>query len=336
MKPLLKRAFCLAALLVASASSAQTAPAPAPPAAAADTQLEEVLVTGEQPGPGMWRVSKGDHDLWVLATLEPLPKDLTWRSTAVDTRIAQSQVVLAPPNVDLDVGFFRGLTLLPSLLRARKNPDGQTLEQVLPHDSYMRWLALKVKYLGHWSGDEHVRPMVGAYELFTHAVDSVGLTTDERVWDSIKQSAHKHSVPIQNVTLKLPLDDPKGAIRDLEQIPHDAEVACLDTAMTRLETDLQSMRRRANLWARGDIEGLRALPFKDQDIACFDAVSSAPGLHDRITHAMSQVFDLWLAAAVAALEKNASSFAVLPIDQVLGHDGLLEDLRAKGYTVEAP
>jgi len=324
---------CLASLLVAGASGAQTT---APQPAAPEAQLDEVLVTGEQPGPGMWRVSKGDHDLWILATLEPLPKDLTWRSTAVDAHIAQSQVILAPPDVDVDVGFFRGLTLLPSLLRARKNPDGQTLEQILPHESYMRWLALKVKYLGHWSGDEHLRPLVAAYELFSHAVDAAGLSSDARIWDSIKQSAHKHGVPIQTVTLKLPLDDPKGAIKDLGQIPQEAELACLDTTMTRLENDLQSMRRRANLWSRGDIEGLRALPFADQDVACFDAVSSAPGLHDRIQRVKDQVSALWLASATAALEKNASSFAVLPIEAVLRPDGLVEQLRAKGYTVEAP
>jgi uncharacterized protein YbaP (TraB family) len=178
--------------------------------------------------------------------------------------------------------------------------------------------------------------LVGAYELFSHAVDAAGLSTDGRIWDSVKQSAHKHGVPIQTVTLKLPLDDPKGAIKDLGQIPRDAEVACLDTTMTRLENDLQSMRRRANLWSRGDIEGLRALPFADQDVACFDAVTSAPGLHERIQRVKDQVSVLWVATAVAALEKNSSSFAVLPIEAVLRPDGLLEQLRAKGYTIEAP
>jgi hypothetical protein len=38
--------------------------------AAAEQHLEEILVVGEQPGPAMWRVSKGDHALWIFATLE--------------------------------------------------------------------------------------------------------------------------------------------------------------------------------------------------------------------------------------------------------------------------
>ena len=36
--------------------------------------LETVLVSGEQPGPGMWKVSKGDHVLWIVGIQTPVPK----------------------------------------------------------------------------------------------------------------------------------------------------------------------------------------------------------------------------------------------------------------------
>src|SRR5215831_2532541 len=32
------------------------------------TGPEEILVTGEQPGPGLWKIVKGDHAIWVLGT----------------------------------------------------------------------------------------------------------------------------------------------------------------------------------------------------------------------------------------------------------------------------
>ena len=80
-----------ALLLVAAACWADvTAHAPSSGAAS----LDEVLVTGERPGPGMWRVAKDGHELWILATLQPLPKNMTWRSQAVEQRIANSQVVI--------------------------------------------------------------------------------------------------------------------------------------------------------------------------------------------------------------------------------------------------
>ncbi len=298
--------------------------------------LDEVLVTGERPGPGMWRVSKGGHDLWILGTLEPLPKGMIWRSGTVEAQIAASQIVLAPPRVSADIGFFRGLTLLPSLLRARSSPDHQTLEQILPHDLYMRWLALRVKFLGGGSGDERMRPMVAALDLYSHALDQSGLTSDERVWEEVERIARDHHVRVEPVTLNLKISDPKGAIHDLDQIPRNSEIACLQTTMERLETDLGPMRQRAVMWAQGDLGGLRAANYPDERIACLDAFFSVPELRDQFSRAKEGLIDEWLAAAAQALDQNVSTFAVLPIRELLEADGWLARLRAKGYTVQEP
>ncbi len=308
----------------------------APAAATAGDTLDEVLVTGERPGPGMWRVSRDGHDLWILATLEPLPKKMVWRSEAVEARIAASQVVIAPPTVTTDIGFFRGLTLLPALLRARRSPDGQTLEQALPHPLYMRWLALRVKYLGNGGSDEQMRPMLAALDLYLHALDASGLTADDNVWEIVEKTARKHSVPIEPVTLKLSIDDPKAAVRQFGDIPRDAEVACLDKTMQRLETDLQPMRQRANLWSLGDVEGLKAQRYPDERVVCLDAFFSVPQLRDRLEQAKTQIDSAWLAAATQALVTNVSSFAVLPITELLMPGGWLDRLRARGYAVQDP
>jgi hypothetical protein len=309
-------------------------PPPPPAAAAVGASLDDVLVTGERPGPGMWRVSKGGHDLWILATLQPLPKNMTWRSELVELRIASSQVVISPPQVDADIGFFRSLTLIPSLLRARKSPDGRTLEQLLPHDIYIRWLALRVKY--GMADDEHKRPMLAALDLYQRALDQSGLASNEAVWDTIEKTARKDRIPLQPVVLNLKVDDAKSAIHDLNKIPQDAEIACLTKTIERLETDLQPMRQRANFWSLGDIDGLRSLPYPDEEVACLNAFLAVPEFREQYERARTQIADLWLATADAALSKNASSFAVLPITVFLKEDGLLDRLRATGYAVQDP
>ncbi|HEV7491247.1 MAG TPA: hypothetical protein VGO25_10600, partial [Rhodanobacteraceae bacterium] len=68
------------------AAKAQSAPATTDNAA----QLPTVVVTGEQPGPGLWKVTSGDHVLWILGTLSPLPKKMTWRSGEVEAIVARS------------------------------------------------------------------------------------------------------------------------------------------------------------------------------------------------------------------------------------------------------
>ena len=331
---------CFAVADVSGAHDAETADAAASATASAapgpaDT-LDELLVTGERPGPGMWRISKDGHDLWLLATLEPLPKKMIWRSAAVEARISASQVVIAPPQVTTDVGFFRGLTLLPSLLRARKSPDGLTLEQALPHDLYMRWLALRVKYLGSGDGDEQMRPVVAALDLYLHALDDSGLTNDDGIWEVVEKTARKQHVPILPVTLKLTVDDPKASIREFADIRRDAEVGCLEKTMERIETDLNPMRQRANMWALGDVQGLKAAHYPDERMACLDAFFSVPRLRDQLQRAKLQIDAAWLAAADDALAKNQNSFAILSLAEMLKPDGWLDKLRAQGCAIQEP
>jgi hypothetical protein len=283
----------------------------------------------------MWRVSKGDHELWILGTLEPLPKEMIWRSRAVEARIASSQVVLSRPQVTANVGFFRGLTLLPALLRARQSPGGQTLKQVLPHDLYIRWLALRVKYLGG-SDDEHRRPMLAALDLYLHALEQSGLTSDDGVWKIIEATARRHRIPIEDITLQLPVDHPKETIQEFADISRDAEVGCLQSIIERLETDLQPMRKRANLWSLGDIDSLRSMHYSDERIACLNALFSVPRLKAAADTAFARLVDTWVAAAEAALDKNTSSFAVLPITELLKPDGWLAKLRDRGYQIQEP
>src|SRR3954466_12454167 len=100
-----RRAAFLAALLLSTCLARFTnAGAPAEDNTA---ELATVVVTGEQPGPGLWKVSSGDHVLWILGTLSPLPKDIHWQSREVEDAIASAQEVIDPPHIKMDanVGF---------------------------------------------------------------------------------------------------------------------------------------------------------------------------------------------------------------------------------------
>ena len=303
---------------------------------AAPAELDEVLVTGEQPGPGMWRVSSGDHDLWILGALSPLPKNMTWRSHQAEDIISKSQEVIAPPTIGFSVGFFKGLTLVPSVLRARKNSDGQTLKDVLPPNLYPRWMLLKEKYLGRSDGVERLRPSVAARELYVHALDQTGLSSRNVVWDTVVKAAAKQGIPVTPVNLQMKDDNPKETIRQFQQIARDPDVACLTSTIERLETDLQAMRLRANRWALGDLAGLRKMPYADQKSTCVNAVASVPYLRERLVKLRARLTDLWVADAQLALLHNRTTFAVLPLDEITKPDGWLARLRAKGLTVQDP
>ncbi|HEX6834261.1 MAG TPA: TraB/GumN family protein [Rudaea sp.] len=308
---------------------------PAPPADA--TTLETVTVTGEQPGPGLWKVSNGEHVLWILGVQYPLPKGMSWHAKQVDDTIAQSQEVIADAAPKLEVSFLHKLTLLPSIYSARKNADGATLKDVLPPEVYARWEPLKTKYFGNDDGVEKLRPLVAANELYDKALAKSGLARNGVIWRSVRDTAKKNHVKIVDMEVSIPVDDPGQTIRDFKSTSgNSADVECLSATMTRIETDLDAMRQRANAWAVGDIEALKKLPSPGVQAACLGAVASNERLHQQLDAAMAQIQTTWLAAAEKALHENASTFAVLPMDELLRPDRRLAKLREKGYSVEEP
>jgi uncharacterized protein YbaP (TraB family) len=328
--------FATAVAVAQDGAPAAPATPPAPETPADTTTLETVLVTGEQPGPGLWKVSRGDHVLWILGAQYPLPKNMTWRGRDVEQTIAQSQVVIADATPKLELNFFHKLTLLPAVYGARKNEDGATLQQILPAELYARWQVLKAKYIGNDSGVERLRPMVAANELYDKALAKTGLARSGLIWDTVRGVAKKNRVRIVEPLASIPLEDPRQTIRDFKATTGNLDIDCLSATMTRLETDLGAMRDRANAWAVGDIDALRKLPSPSQQEACRAAVSSNPRLREQLEAGMARMDQAWLAAAEQALRDNASTFAILPMDELLRTDRRLAMLESRGYTVEPP
>ena len=304
------------------------------------TTLETVTVTGEQPGPGLWKVSKGDHVLWILTTVYPLPKNMTWESKQVDDVIAQSQEVMSNVVGDPEISFFHKLTLLPSLMSAEKNPDGKTLKDVLSPADYARWTTLKDKYIGHDDGVERKRPMLAAQELNKKAMDKLGLAGNGKVWEKVEAVAKKNHVRIVEPKASIPIDDPGQMIRDFKTTTGDLDAACLRSTMSRFENDMHLMQERANAWAVGDMQMLKSSPLQQVRDRCADAVRTNAHLSEAMNVAVDKMLTAWTAEAERALAANASTLAVVPLENLLVEDhstkGPLARLRAKGYTIEEP
>lgn len=309
-------------------------------AATADTvvQLDTVSVTGIQPGPGLWKVSKGEHVLWILGTVSPLPRDVRWHSKEVETLIATSQEVLAPPQVEMKakVGILGTLALLPSLIGLRNNPDGATLHDVVSAELYARWQLLKQRYIGSSGRVEKWRPIFAALALYNAAMDKNRLTGAEYVRKSVLKSARRARVAITNPTVDIEIEQPRDAIKEFKTGALD-DTACFRATLDRIDTDLAAMAARANAWATGDIAALRKLPQSDQAAVCLAAVSESSLARNRgMTDLDVRLEKKWVDSAITALERNRSTVALLPMRVLFDDNGYLASLRANGCTIEAP
>lgn len=102
VKPVFRQRFSAHLLLCACvglscwATAARPQTAYEPRTKPAPTVLAPVVVNGVTPGPALWKVSRGDHVLWILGVAAPLPKKVKWNSAEVERIIARSQEVIGP------------------------------------------------------------------------------------------------------------------------------------------------------------------------------------------------------------------------------------------------
>ncbi|MGH8073932.1 MAG: TraB/GumN family protein [Lysobacter sp.] len=296
--------------------------------------LDAVMVTGMQPGPGMWKVSRGDHEMWVLGVVSPLPEAMTWQSSEVEAVIARAGQVLQSPmwSVYSDVGLFKGLSLLPAALRARRNPGDAELGDVLPPALYARWEVQKDKYLGWEFGIERWRPMFAAEKLERKAMERLGFDGNV-VAPVINAAAQRAGLEPTLVQVRTTVDAPRELLKEFNRASLD-DAACLERTVAMLEHEVPTLVARANAWASGDVEALRQLPHDSLEWSCLQSVlQSDIGRRLGYDDMPMQIERAWLDAAEQALAKHAVTLAVLPMDQVLAADGYLAKLQGRGYTV---
>ena len=300
--------------------------------------LDTLVVSGVQPGPGLWKVSRDGRVLWVLGTVAPLPKRMEWSPDEVRERIAASGVVLMAPRVSFKTkgGALGGMFLLPSALRARNNPDGQTLQDVLPPPDHARWQVLKARYIGRDRGVEKRRPIAAAMELREEAFDHHDLSWRDVVGREVKRAARRSDVPVREPMVTLPFPNARAALKEFSRSQVE-DLECFRLTLDQVEHDLGTLATRANAWALGEVGMLLDLPYTDNSQACLDALLQTGLARDRgLDDLPARVEATWLAEAKAALAEHRESFAVLPLSRVVGERSYLRVLQEAGFTVEGP
>ena len=287
----------------------------------AGNQLEEVLVTGEHPGPGMWKVTKGEHSLWILGTHSPLPQRLIWHSQDVEFAISEAQQVLGSYSASFTTRGGNPLAM-----------KGKPLRRLLPRRAYAQWQALKKKYIGRNDEIDNALPVTAALVLRSNAFASAGLANADAVQHELQRMANAYQVPVTTTHQVTKVVDGMPADAAAERKGIDFLIATMNT----LESDVRAARARANAWAIGDIDALRAQASADTTTAQLYA-RSWPYLTDQELAALSQETDQrWLDAATRALQRNQTTVATLPIFMLLRADGLLAQLRARGFEIIEP
>jgi len=346
---LLASALCCApALAQEPAPEADDAPAQTSPAEFAElpisddiTTLDTVVVSGAAQGPGLWLVTDAQgHQLWVLATLTPIPATIEWNAQPTLERVDAAQEILWEPRfkLDVDVGFFGKIGLGLRYKRAERNPDGKTLHDLLPEATYQRWQRLRQRYLPSERSLDNKRPLIAAQRLMNAAVRASGLRGQGVVRGPIRARAQANGIreiqpeidiEFSAATARAIIADVRGeSLRDVE---------CMAATLDAIEQDLPRMITNANAWALGELERIQFDQLQRRERLCLDVftdnrLAERYGLPD----VLRSIRERWLLEAKAALARNQTTVAVVALNRWWGEGGYLNRLQTEGYDIQMP
>ncbi|MEJ0038261.1 MAG: TraB/GumN family protein [Gammaproteobacteria bacterium] len=295
--------------------------------------VEEIEVSGERPGPNLWKVSNGDHFVWIMGTLDPLPKGITWRPNEIEAVLGEvKQLVPSRPDLDVSAGPITLVRTYMAWRRAKKIPGNETLKDWLPPALYARWTALRIRYKAKDNDIEKLVPVLAASKLYARALDISKLSSSgDGIEKSVIKLARKHNVKVRQTEIKI--EDPRALVNQFGEMPRERQVACLESIVERLEKDMETMKAQANAWALGDVATLRGLPYPKEIEVCKDMFETSEVMRKIIEGTNSG----WNGSVDAALNGTGKpTLAVKPIYELLGANGTIEKLRARGFKVEGP
>src|SRR5471032_205061 len=130
----------------------RAAPPPAP--------VDEIVVTAERAGPGMWHVHRGAASVWILGSISPLPRDITWRSKQVESVLESTSQVLVQKPIEISVP--RILWMLIADRKYLMVGGGKRLKDVLPADLHARFDRQRSNVGDDADKWERYRPLIAA------------------------------------------------------------------------------------------------------------------------------------------------------------------------------
>jgi hypothetical protein len=282
------------------------------------TVVAELVVTAAQPGPAWWKVKKGDSIVYVFgAPMAMLPKDMKWDQTMVDRRMDGAKALILPSQASIGLGDIFGL------LRLRNELKGdEPLEKTLPEPIRVRFVAARTrlnKDAGRYAKWTPVRAggmLMGDYDNENH------FEGNATVFGPIRKWAGRYKVPLQRETYKgMPLL--KSAVSQMND--EEKALACLSGYLDAVEQDPARYRAAAEGWARGDVRAaIDVIRGPDICNALFIDSYVQNSIRDQVN------------AISTALETPGKAIAVVPLRRMVVKDGVLEQLRAKGYEIVDP
>lgn len=280
--------------------------------------VEALVVNARQPGPAWWKVSDQDTTIYILGMPPSLPKGMAWDSSVLDNRLKGAFAYIKPPTARAGLGD------IPALLRLRKSLlADHPLEQGSPKLAARlskAWAATDLKKPDDW---RDWKPLGAALFLGSKANKNAGLE-DDQPERAIERMARKNRVKIRTSAVYKAVPIMNAVAR---QHTEADGLACLEEVLDDFDRGPEVDRRAARAWADGHVSA--ALSGRRGPDRCSLLLPGVPGFIRKA--AADEV-----TAIAEALKTPGHAVAAYSIRGLVAQDGVLDQLRARGYAVKTP
>ena len=306
-------AVALVALLVLAAG------APAPVSDDPEgVVVDELVVQARAVGPAWWRVSRGGSTVWVLGLPGGLPHGVEWNDGLLAGRLTGARRLIVPPAYTAGLGDLFGAFALRGKLRAPA-----PIEASLPEDLRARFVNAAATLRQPPEHYDRWKPVVAGLLMVRDFRKRAGVDERQPLNAVRAEAGRKHVRVVPAASYK--------AIPFLRSLAGDltepANRTCLADSLQEIEAGSDRVRTAAQAWARGDVAGaLTAERGFEKCMASFPEFSAA------VRQSMTDE-----AAAIAGeLRTPGVSVAAIPLRSLVARNGVLAQLRARGYEVRTP
>lgn len=275
------------------------------------------------PVPLLWKVSDEDNAIYLLGSFHVLKADDYPLSKDVDAAFEDAEAVafeVAPDEM-------ASPQLAMAMVRAGLRTDGKTLAESLPPEvaaKFDAWLKANGDALGRMglppTALQSFEPWYVGIVVSLTEMGKLGLDPANGLDNRIGQRAGASGKPT------LGLERGEDQIALLDGMTPDEQLLFLREALDDAENASAEVGTMHDAWRRGDADALL------NDMSA-EMRSEYPALYQRINVARN---DAWVPKLQRMLddERDRDTLVVVGSLHLLGSDGVVEKLRAKGYRVE--
>jgi uncharacterized protein YbaP (TraB family) len=284
--------------------------------------VEELVVNAPMPGPAWWKVSDADTTVYVLGVPGMTPSDLTFDDTVLRRRLDGANVLIMGQEAEVSVIRMVSLALGGRKLFLMDRPMRETLPPDLRARLEARLKASKKK------PDEmdDIKPAFAGFVIGNSQEGNLSIHLGS-LTDQIKALAKDKDLAKKPRIQTLDGYSLVGAIKSLATAPQPLQELCLDAGLRQADSGDGGIKAVADRWAKGQV---RALVSADRGFS--RCLASTPSISRELRDGQKDA----VKAIASALKTPGKAVAVIELRSLLAQGGVLEQLKAKGFTVETP